>query len=350
MCTSPLKGFIIGVDAETGKQQLFVTSRECRAVEFRKDRWFGVTSLDSTSFFSKVVTKYVMIGCGQCMECRLKRAREWADRCVCESMYHEQSLFLTLTYDDAHVPVSAYVDDDGVVNYSLTLRKKDLQDFMKRLRDSYIRKCGKKLRFYACGEYGESTFRPHYHVIVFGLLLDDLLPYRKNFRGESLFTSSYLTGIWKNGHVVIGNVSWDACAYTARYITKKQLGKDAQKNFYERLNIVPEFTQMSLKPGIGYQFFEDHPEMMKYGQIELPGEKKSRTIKPGRYYERLYELEYPEESRDRRQSLISSIEAKNAVLRDELALSEEEYYKIRECSLKSKLAALPRNKIKEDFL
>ena len=83
------------------------------------------------------------------MACRQNRARSWSFRCLAE-LQGTTALFLTITYDDENNP-----------GYLL---KKDLQDFHKRLRKAFG-----PFRFYACGEYGDTTHRPHYHGIYYGL-------------------------------------------------------------------------------------------------------------------------------------------------------------------------------------
>ena len=116
------------------------------------------------------------IPCGRCVGCRLERSRQWANRCMLELQYHESSYFVTLTYDDEHVPVTYYSENvDGEARSGLTLRARDLQLFMKRLRKEHSYE---RLRFFACGEYGSNSYRPHYHAIIFGLTLDDFCLYQ----------------------------------------------------------------------------------------------------------------------------------------------------------------------------
>jgi hypothetical protein len=90
--------------------------------------------------------------CGQCIGCRLERSRQWAMRCLHESSLYDRNAFVTLTYDDEHLPPG------GSLNYP------DFQRFMKRLRKN----SKSPIRFYMGGEYGESTLRPHFHVCLFG--------------------------------------------------------------------------------------------------------------------------------------------------------------------------------------
>lgn len=186
------------------------------------------------------------IPCGRCIGCRLERSRQWANRCMLELQYHESSYFVTLTYDDEHVPVTYYAEDDlGTARGGFTLRSRDLQLFMKRLRKAHP---NDRIRFFACGEYGSTTYRPHYHAIIFGLTLDDLRFYKRSPQNYDYFISDSLAKCWGLGYAVVGAVTWETCAYTARYIMKKALGDEAE--VYEHFNIEPEFVRMSRKPGI----------------------------------------------------------------------------------------------------
>lgn len=231
------------------------------------------------------------IPCGRCIGCRLEYSRQWANRCMLELSYHDQSWFVTLTYDDDHVPVSAFAkNDDGEAAPALTLNPRDLELFWKRLRKAHP---DDHIRYYACGEYGSSTYRPHYHAIVFGLSLDDLRPYKRSPQGYDYFISDSLTQCWSLGFVVVGRVTWETCAYTARYIMKKATGSDSV--VYDTFNIVPEFVRMSRKPGIGYQYYVDHPDIYKYESINIPTEKGAMQIRPPRYYDKLFDLENPDE-------------------------------------------------------
>ena len=116
----------------------------------------------------------VTIKCGRCIGCRLDRSKEWAVRCVHEQQMHEQSCFVTLTYKDTelvHTP-------DG----HPTLFHEHFQLFMKRLR----KKFGDNISYFMSGEYGDETFRPHYHAILFGVDFKDKEPLRYNDQGDLL--------------------------------------------------------------------------------------------------------------------------------------------------------------------
>lgn len=234
--------------------------------------------------------RLVLLPCGQCLECRTRYAAQWADRIVLEARYHEQSYFITLTYDGENIP---FVEDsDGNINFSLL--PKDLQDFIKRLRRQQEYYHGNKIRFYAVGEYGSLHHRPHYHIIVFGLILDDLRYFRESKLGTPLHTSQTISDLWDRGDVEVEPLSWESACYTARYTVKK-LGK-SETDFYEKLGIVPEFTRMSLKPAIGARYLEDNMERIyKSDEILIPTTESVRHSKPPHYYDEKYDLLFPEQ-------------------------------------------------------
>lgn len=154
--------------------------------------------------------------CGQCANCRTTRSQEWALRILMEAKCHDHSVFVTLTYDPDHVPVG----------YQLC--KKDLQDFHKRLR----KKAG--FRFFAVGEYGPKTRRPHYHGVYFGLSASD---------------EERIHQAWGNGNVKVDELTIGRASYAAKYCLKKHTSPD---DFPD--GRAPEFSLMSRRPGIGVPF------------------------------------------------------------------------------------------------
>lgn len=288
-CYHPLKAFRIGIHPNTGKPRYKITSYDINWIRLTSDgTWQCYT--DGVPF-GDYVSDSIDIPCGKCIGCRLAYSRDWANRCMLEASYHDECHFLTLTYDDAHLPENDIVDmRTGEVKQSPvhTLVPRDLQLFMKRLRKN----SGQELRFFACGEYGSSTHRPHYHLIVFGLHLDDLTVLKSNFRGELYYRSSLVEKCWTYGYSMVCDVSWDTCAYVARYVVKKIKGAAAE--LYTDFNIVPPFVRMSLKPGIGRLYYDDHKDnIYKYDKIVMSTDKGGRVFRPPRYYDKLYDLEYP---------------------------------------------------------
>jgi len=161
----------------------------------------------------------VPVPCGRCPNCKLRRVNSWVFRLLQEEKVSVSAHFVTLTYDTRNVPISK--------NGFMDLRKKDFQDFMKRLR----KLCPySKLKYYACGEYGSNNHRPHYHAIIF------------NTPDESLFNDA-----WGNGTVVVGTVTGDSIAYCMKYIDKAN-----KKRFHDRDDREYEFPLMSKGLGSNY--------------------------------------------------------------------------------------------------
>lgn len=212
-----------------------LTARGKRAVVFSPDKGF--------------VDLPVQVPCGQCIGCRLEKARQWALRLMHEAQFHDYRWFLTLTYSDEHYPERGSLD------------KSHFQKFMKRLRKANP---GCNIRYMHCGEYGDETFRPHYHAIVFGLPIPDLRQYEVTKRGDTMWTSEKLDQVWGLGKVMIGSVSYESAGYVARYVLKKVTGEQAT-DFYRRVDpetgevfsLVPPYVTMSLKPAIGDRFYDE---------------------------------------------------------------------------------------------
>ncbi len=220
----------------------------------------------------------ITVPCGSCIGCRLDRSRAWAIRCVHEAQLHETNCFITLTYDEKHLP------KDG----SLSLG--DFQLFMKRLRKSLS---PKQIRFFHCGEYGDKLSRPHYHACIFNHdFADRTLWSQRN--GNKLYRSASLEKLWPYGYSSVGTLTWQSAAYIARYITKKITGA-AAKDHYERVetstgeitHLAPEYITMSLKPGIGSEWFKLYSGDVYPGDFVVIDGKK---FKPPRYYDNLLEL------------------------------------------------------------
>ena len=228
------------------------------------------------------IKRPLFLPCGQCIGCRLERSRQWAVRCMHEAQLHEYNIFVTLTYDDAHLPTN------GSLNY------RDFQLFMKRLRKDFA---GRNVRFYMCGEYGEDFQRPHFHACLFNCFFTDRKVHAKLSSGSTLYTSSRLSDLWPFGFSSIGDVSFESAAYVARYCMKKVTGP-AAKAHYERVDfatgeivdVVPEFNRMSLKPGIGADWFAKYRKDVYTSLAD--GDKdfvvmNGVKMKPPRYYDNL---------------------------------------------------------------
>lgn len=216
----------------------------------------------------------VILPCGKCMGCRLERSRQWAVRINHEAQLYAENSFVTLTYEDKNLPA----------DYGLDLR--ELQLFLKRLR---FELSPKKIRFYACGEYGEETLRPHYHLIIFNHHFTQKTVYSIK-RGHRLYTSPQLTSLWPHGLATFGTVTFESAAYVARYVTKKITGDMAQLH-YCRIhpvtgnicNVKPEFSVMSRRPGIGGGWYK------KFKSDVYPSDfivHNGHKLRPPRFYDK----------------------------------------------------------------
>lgn len=218
----------------------------------------------------------LVVPCGRCIGCRLDYAGMWAMRCVKEAESHTDNCFITLTYNDEHLP-------HGTLRP--TLVPDDLQRFWKRLRKEY----GNGIRYYACGEYGERRHRPHYHAIVFGLDFQDKIHTDTNPKtGDKYYSSSSLNTIWGNGDCIIGDVSYESSSYVARYCIDKKTGNKAL--FYDEQGIEPEFCRMSRRPGIGADWLmKFRKDVSAHDYVVHDGRKRGLP----RYYSKLLEVVDP---------------------------------------------------------
>jgi hypothetical protein len=249
--------------------------------------------LDGKVVFNKpfVHAKGFNLPCGQCVGCRLEYSRQWAVRLVHESSMHTYSSFITLTFDDENL----YKRENP---YSLDVS--EFQKFMKRLRKGR----GKNIRFFHCGEYGEKNRRPHYHAIIFGWDFPDKILWSVR-DGVRLHVSEELQKLWPYGFSTIGEVTFQSCAYVARYVMKKMKGEAAEEYYKvidpetgEVLDIKPEYCTMSRNKGIGREWIE------KYKDDVYPNDYvviNGKEVRPPRYYDNILSESELEEIKKKRQ-------------------------------------------------
>lgn len=225
--------------------------------ELTSKRRFGVTFRATEGWKDKPVD----LPCGKCIGCRLRRAQDWGNRVMHELKHSGLSSFITLTYDDEHLPPGG------------TLRVDDLQRFWKRLRKKHGR-----IRYFACGEYGERTNRPHYHAIAFGYWPEHRVSLPR--QGLPLYRSRDLEELWPYGHSSFGEVTRENAVYIAKYTLGKYDDQGQLKDFGGRT--VPYLT-MSLRPGIGHNYAREHARALaRFDGIRLRG---GHLAALPRYYE-----------------------------------------------------------------
>lgn len=232
--------------------------------------------------------RLVEVPCGHCYQCKKTRAKEWAFRIMCERMEYKNAIYVTLTYAPEYITIVP----NAPFPYYATLWPKDLTDFFKRLR-FYLG--NRKFRYYACGEYGGETKRPHYHAIIFDLDYCD---------------SPYVEKAWSKGFTKIEEVNAATISYVAGYVQKKLYGTDVYPDCIE-----PPFTRMS--KSIGKKYFSEHCEEIWENGLHFQGFR----IKVPRYY---YKLLLDKKIGDKRICDVVSKQRKNgekAELDSELKLS-----------------------------
>lgn len=216
------------------------------------------------------------VPCGRCIGCRLERSRQWAIRCMHESEFHEKNCFVTFTYNDKNLKHG---------ENKATLWPRDLELFWKKLRKELN---GIRIRYFACGEYGERSNRPHYHACIFGFDFPDKAFYSTK-NSNNLYSSPMLDRIWSHGSCLIGSLTFESAAYVARYICDKKLGETAHE--YKDMGIEPEFVRMSRRPGIGSKWFD------KYLTDIYPDDfcliRNGIKTKPPKYYDKKLQLHNP---------------------------------------------------------
>ncbi len=196
---------------------------------------------------------------------------------------HDENSYVTLTYNDENLPA------DGCVSL------RELQLFIKRLRKEY----GEGIKFFACGEYGEKLGRPHYHLCLFNFETPEK-KFQTVINGNRLYSSKPLEEKWGNGYTLTGQVTFQSAAYVARYIMKKINGPAADKHYItshaETGEILsekkPEFVTMSTKYGIGRSWYKKfYKDVYPHDYVVING----RKMRPPKYYDRLYEIDFPDE-------------------------------------------------------
>jgi hypothetical protein len=190
------------------------------------------------------------------------------------------------------------------------------------------------------GEYGENFGRPHWHACIFGLDFDDKKLWKRTSANSLLYRSENLELLWPFGYSSIGEVTFESAAYVARYIMKKVTGKNAAEHYQEIdpdtgeiTNRTPEFTKMSLKPGIGYEWYKQYTsDVYPHDYVVVRGKK----VKPPKYYDKKYKIDNPYEFDE-----LLYIREKSAKLN--YADNTPERLLVKEQVTKAKLQKLKRN-------
>jgi len=263
----------------------------------------------------------VTVPCGQCIGCRLEHSRQWAIRCVLEAQQNSENCFITLTYDDAHLPPNNSLD------------KRTMQLFIKKLRKKYK---NKKIKYYLCGEYGELNTRPHYHICMFGHDFPDKTLWSVR-DGVQLYLSDTLSQLWPNGYATVGEVTFESAAYVARYCLKKRKGGQGGEPLgsppCQAETLIPEFSLMSRNPGIGRRWFDLYQnDILSTDKIIV---RNNLKIKPPKYYDSIVKSSNPK--------LMEAIKWKRKSAIDP---AEQTYERLR---TKEEIATIKKNLLKRGY-
>lgn len=221
------------------------------------------------------------------MECRLKKSRETAIRCVHEASLHEQNCVITVTYATPHLPKSGSLAPEHAVKLIKDLRAREDYLAEKEQREPRL------FKTYGCAEYGELRGRPHYHIILFGYRFHDEQPHRdgNNAIVEGYYTSELLTDVWGKGQTQVMDLTFESAAYVARYITKKLTGPRAAE-YGARIS---ERTVCVTRKGLGKGWYEQWKEEIYNGDKVFRSTKDGKRIPmaPPKYYDLKYEIDNP---------------------------------------------------------
>jgi len=214
----------------------------------------------------------IALPCGNCILCREEQARQWAVRIVHEATLHDENCFITLTYADEHLP-----------EYNSLAYTKDVQRFWKRLRHHIG-----PLRYYAVGEYGDASLRPHYHACLFGHAFADEKRRIVRTSPHLLWTHPLLEECWGLGWVSIGALTAQTARYTASYVTKKLRSQQQYVRVDEESGeLIPlEQPRAYGSKGIASEW------LMRYGNQVYARDYvvvEGRKQKPPKYYDRWLE-------------------------------------------------------------
>lgn len=262
---------------------------------------------------------YKPVPCGKCAVCQIEKRKHWSTRLAQEASMYESSCFITLTYNDESIPVTCWRSPDDPLKQfdrgagtlpEYTLLPSDVQKFIKRLRrhleyrptkykstwrGKVLARDHVSIRYFACGEYGSRTHRPHYHIIIFGWKPSDA-KLLKIYKGRPVYTSDQIKSCWTQavngrkqslGFSSFSDVSPFVAKYVARYVTKKMTRLDCST--WNKCKI-PEFNLQSVRNGgIGAPWFDKfgHHQMARGFVDYRAGDRILKAAIPPYYWHRL---------------------------------------------------------------
>lgn len=283
-----------------------------RLVFSRDEARMYLTGIYPDRNLSELMDEFHMtVPCGKCYACQMRKRKDMVCRLSNEASLYEKMCFITLTYDPESVPTTNEIpwkSPEKVVSRGShgskselpcqTLLPRDIQLFMKRLRrhleyvpkgcsvvngqvfdkeGNFVRDHVSNLRYFAVGEYGSKSKRPHYHILIFGWQPSDAELFFVR-RGNPIYLSKQLQDLWKYGYSSFGSVNGGVARYCARYVTKKFRSLDS----WPLARVVcPEFILQSTRNGaIGASWFDKFGEhACQVGYVNVRGSDGSYSVK-----------------------------------------------------------------------
>jgi len=320
-CTNPM--LMLVAEVKNANLQLINSLRKANwKVNYKENKAYRLVSQESRSWFLEMLPDYIShklieVPCGGCISCRLNYSRDWAIRCTLEALQYDCNYFLTLTYDDDHI----HYGKTG----NATIYKPDLDKFIHDLREKLRYHCKiEKFKYFYCQEYGDSSMRPHAHLILFNCPLPDLIDYfpqedgsivrqKNNMTGDFYFYSQFIKDIWPNGNILLAPCCWDTNAYVSRYILKKQKGKNS-KVYSRDLCVEPPYIRMS--QGIGANYLKSHfDDLIDNPYLVMPRDHKKPLVSmiPRAYKKKIF-LERPDVKEAWHNKIIESVDKNRSLL------------------------------------
>lgn len=243
------------------------------------------STLEKKVYFSPPDTHYnvIRIPCGSCLACRVRKQGEWTARLMLELDLTLNNVFVTLTYDDEHLPsfVNFLNPETGEIEKRASLEKKALSTFLKNVRryfEYHYSHCA--IRFFGCGEYGELNNRPHFHIILLNLPNIQKVP----IQGTNYYSCPELEKVWAKGFVTCGDVTYESISYVAGYILKKY----GDNFIHLPKGLEKPFINYSRMPGIGYQyFFDNYEKIYKFDSLNIVAGDKVKKVRVPKYFDYL---------------------------------------------------------------
>lgn len=271
---------------------------------------------------SDLSSKQITVPCGYCDECNKQKVAEIGILSAHEASLHENNIFLTLTYDDDTLPFRGSLYRPHIVKFIDSLRAKINRDHKRYQKANGLKltPCP-KIKYVYGAEYGTNSFRPHFHICIFGYRPDDAEPFKQKGQMD-LYTSEILKKIWGKGHITFGDVNEKTAMYTSGHYMSR-LSPAASKKYYKRSTVngyeyqlTPEFGSRSQKLGLGWLEQFGKTDVFPTGKIISPN--KNVTSMPRAYLRYLDEVDYDryhDLKMERRQSMIDNPKTKEELLR-----------------------------------